>query len=166
MNNHVRQRIYEWLLEITSNLTTFDQRENENSQINFSVNDHIELTTNMDVHSDTTKFFLGLNLSQFNITPDYLESFLRKLNLSKLHPVTHYDTCDDYCNGSFRDALLGYRSFHGYISLVVGLHYYKNAQFRKFDKLIMFHSGMYIWNNSQHSEYHCPYTKGHEQNSN
>lgn len=118
MNNHVRQRIYEWLLEITSNLTTFDQRENGNSQINFSVNDRIELTTNMDVQSDTAKFLLGLNLSQYNLTSDYIESFLRQLNLSKLHP----SNCNDYCSGSFRDALFGYKSFHGYISLVVGFH--------------------------------------------
>lgn len=125
MNNHVRQKIYEWLLEITTNLTTFDQQGNKKPQITFSVNDHIELTTTMDMElqNDVKSFFNGLNLTQFNISNENMKAFIAQLNISsKPHPVAKYevDICDGYCNGSFRDALFGYRAFHGYISLVVG----------------------------------------------
>lgn len=125
MNNHVRQKVYEWLLKITSNLTVLDRQQNDKTKINFSMNDKNELTTNMDnMHSDASKFFNKFNLSQYNITPEYINAFLEILNISKPHPVAKYevDSCDEYCDGSFRDALFGYKSFHGYISLVVSTH--------------------------------------------
>lgn len=118
MNNNVRQKVFEWLSKITSNSTKFDHRHKEKPQINL---EQIELTTNMDMQRDATKFFNKFNLSQYNITPEYINAFLEILNISKTHPVAKYevDSCDEYCDGSFRDALIGYKSFHGYISLVV-----------------------------------------------
>lgn len=123
MNNYVRRKIYEWILEITSNSTIFDHQRNENPQINLSIDEQIELTTNMDMQSDSTKIFNRLNLSQFNITRENFNVFLELLNISKSHPVAKHevDACVEYCNGSFRDALLGYKSFHGYVSLVVSI---------------------------------------------
>lgn len=114
MNNHVRQKVYEWLLKIA---------KNEKPQINLSIDEQIELTTNMDMQSDASKFFNKFNLSQYNITPEYINAFLEILNISKTHPAAKYegDNCDEYCDGSFRDALLGYKSFHGYVSLVVSI---------------------------------------------
>lgn len=121
MNNHVRQKIFEWLVKITSNATKFDHQQKEKLPINLTINEQIELTTNMEMQRDATKFFNKFNLSQYNITPEYINAFLEILNISKPHPVANYeaDSCDEYCDGSFRDALLGYKSFHGYISLVV-----------------------------------------------
>lgn len=122
MNNHVRKKVYEWLLKITSNSTKFGHQRNEKSQINLSINEQIELTTNMDMQSDATPFFHKINLSHYNITPENFNSFLEILNISKLHhPVAKnkVESCVEYCSGSFHDALIGYKSFHGYVSLVV-----------------------------------------------
>lgn len=124
MNSYVRQKVYEWLLMITSNRTLLDH--NEKFHINPTVNEQIEFTTNMDMDTDANSFFTKYNLSQYNITQGNFVAFLEilnisKLNLSKPHPPPKYeiDSCDEYCSGSFHDAISGYKSFHGYISLVV-----------------------------------------------
>ncbi|XP_037046567.1 sex peptide receptor isoform X2 [Bradysia coprophila] len=127
MNSYIRQKVYEWLLMITSNRTLFDQQQYEKSHINPSVNEQIEFTTtNIDMAADTSSFFTQYNLSQYNITQRNLQEFLEilnisKLNLSKPHIAHKYniDPCAEYCSGSFHDAISGYKSFHGYVSLVV-----------------------------------------------
>ncbi|KAJ6644548.1 G-protein coupled receptor dmsr-1 [Pseudolycoriella hygida] len=124
MDNQLRQKVYEWLLRIISNSSIFEQQQKEKSQINISINEQqIELTTKMDMQSGATNFFKKYNLTdmlQYNITPEYINAFLEILNISKPHPPkVEVESCTEYCDGSFRDALLGYKSFHGYVSLVV-----------------------------------------------
>ncbi|KAG4066995.1 hypothetical protein HA402_007743 [Bradysia odoriphaga] len=76
--------------------------------------------------SDTSSFFTQYNLSQYNITQRNLQEFLEILNISKLNlskpytsPKYNVDPCAEYCSGSFHDAISEYKSFHGYVSLVV-----------------------------------------------
>lgn len=171
MNNHIRKRISEWILKITSNSTVFGHKQNPH--IDLSIDEQIELTTNMETHSDAGKFFNKFNLSQFNITSENIETFLSILSISnnKSHPPGTYEinTCEEYCSGSFHDALIGYRSYHGYISLVVCFCFVMCVLKRKFF-FFNFPSvhviGVYIWTDRKHFEYHRSYTKGHEQNSN
>ncbi len=138
MNNYVRQKVHEWLLKITANSTVLDRQHYEKSQINLSINDkQIELTTNMEMGNDAKNFFSKFNLSEFNITAENFDAFLQILNISKLNyskphplPKPEIDSCVEYCSGSFHDALEGYKSFHGYISLVVSVtHLQGSIQF-------------------------------------
>lgn len=123
---NIRQRIYEWLLKITSNTTLRDHQRYENH--NLPINEQIEMTSNIKMYSDANNYFSKFNLSHYNITPENIGSFLEminmtKYNVSKPNTVARHesDSCDEYCTGSFRDALSGYKFFHGYVSLVVSI---------------------------------------------
>lgn len=74
----------------------------------------------MEMHNDAMQLFKGLNLTEFNLTDHHWKVFLKQM-LSQIDKY-EYDPCDEYCNGSLRDALTGYtKSFHGYVSLVVSV---------------------------------------------
>lgn len=69
----------------------------------------------------------GTSFGEFNITQQNLLDFLDKLrelrnNSTNAHYLDSDDTdnCNYYCNGLVQDLSVGYKSVHGYISLVVG----------------------------------------------
>lgn len=174
MNSYVRQKVREWLLKITSNRTLFDQQQNDKTHNYPFANEQIEFTTNMDMDTDANSFFNKYNLSQYNITQGNFVAFLEilnisKLNLSKPHPPPKYeiDSCDEYCS-SFHDVISGYKSFHGYVSLVVSIGNMIHSSMIVFRIQQKFNlcSGMHIRDNCQHIEYHCTYPERYEQNPN
>ncbi|XP_053685341.1 G-protein coupled receptor dmsr-1 [Sabethes cyaneus] len=75
------------------------------------------------------------NISDHNITHEYVNDFLEKLfqSLNKLNRTVASDggdndwdgdygehaNCSDYCKGPVRDVMMEYKSMHGYITLVI-----------------------------------------------
>lgn len=61
-----------------------------------------------------------LNITRENIK-DFLDKLLELTNKSNnaLHDAADEDSCNYYCNGIVQDVSNGYKSIHGYISLVV-----------------------------------------------
>lgn len=61
-----------------------------------------------------------LNITRENIK-DFLDKLLELTNKSNnaLHVEENEDSCNYYCNGIVQDLSNGYKSIHGYISLVV-----------------------------------------------
>ncbi|PSN45301.1 hypothetical protein C0J52_12487 [Blattella germanica] len=53
-------------------------------------------------------------LRQFNVTQEDLSALQALINSSSKYEMTH---C--YCSGTLREFLVGYRAWHGYLSLVV-----------------------------------------------
>lgn len=87
---------------------------------------HME-TTKMFSENATRLFdFKNITITDFNITTDNINDFLKKLwQLSKpLNETVEDDdnelsACQYYCNGFVKDLFGSYKSVHGYISLVV-----------------------------------------------
>lgn len=90
---------------------------------------HIDHTASKMFQENATRFFESKNISiaDLNITTDNLNDFLRKLiQISKPQNDTDVtlgpyesEACNYYCNGLVSDMSTGYKSVHGYISLVV-----------------------------------------------
>ncbi|XP_058464988.1 G-protein coupled receptor dmsr-1 [Malaya genurostris] len=74
------------------------------------------------------------NISEHNITYEYVNDFLEKLfqSLNRLNRTTpssitdgwdddggEHENCSEYCKGTVRDLLMDYKVMHGYIALVI-----------------------------------------------
>lgn len=147
----VRKKILKWLAEIRlfgiATRQRYHIKRRQLSAIKFNAyNDPIIKSTKM-FQQNATKYFesQNINISNLNITNDNINDFIKKLlQLSKpnnLSETTHIaadgygavggsgtsdfgddtETCQNYCSGPIRDMLLGYKSVHGYISLVVSI---------------------------------------------
>ncbi|XP_065075073.1 G-protein coupled receptor dmsr-1 [Ochlerotatus camptorhynchus] len=93
------------------------------------------LTINMNGSSKLYRHaFEFQNISDHNITQEYVNDFLEKLfqSLSRINRTTATSTdvgwdaedaelgnCSDYCKGMMRDLLMDYKILHGYIALVI-----------------------------------------------
>lgn len=62
---------------------------------------------------------------ELNITQEHIKDFLDKLlemtnkTTNGMHNDDEEESCSYYCNGLVKEVSLGYKSIHGYISLVV-----------------------------------------------
>ncbi|GAB0094563.1 uncharacterized protein DMENIID0001_098800 [Sergentomyia squamirostris] len=73
-----------------------------------------EENTPLVFQQNMTKFLNGTSqhvFTDYNISVDYINEFVRLLGAHR--------ECSSYCGGTLRDIFLGYRSVHGYISLVI-----------------------------------------------
>lgn len=142
----VRKKILNWLAEIRLFGVADRQRYHittRSFQIKFNAYNDTTIASTKMFQQNATKYFesQNINISNLNITNDNINDFIKKLlQLSKpnnLSDTTHIaadgygggsgtgdfgddtETCQNYCSGPIRDMLLGYKSVHGYISLVV-----------------------------------------------
>lgn len=95
------------------------------------------LTINMNGSSKLyRRAFEFQNISEHNLTQEYVNDFLEKLfqSLNRVNRTTATSTdvgwdteyaelgnCSDYCRGMIRDLLMDYKILHGYIALVVSI---------------------------------------------
>ncbi|XP_055708444.1 G-protein coupled receptor dmsr-1 isoform X2 [Phlebotomus papatasi] len=72
--------------------------------------------TPLALHQNLSKYLNASNhiLSDYNITEDHVNEFVRLLG-----EIGAQRDCSSYCAGTLRNIFTGYRSFHGYISLVI-----------------------------------------------
>uniref|UniRef100_A0A182FEC0 G-protein coupled receptors family 1 profile domain-containing protein n=2 Tax=Anopheles albimanus TaxID=7167 RepID=A0A182FEC0_ANOAL len=131
MERNVEERVLEWLHYIYSNdtattvvlnVTEFRRRLLYILDTRFS---RMEGNVNYYRHA----FEFG-NITEHNITQEYVNDFLEKLfqSLNRLNRTSpdqlepdevELTNCSDYCKGAIREILLDYKLLHGYISLVI-----------------------------------------------
>ncbi|XP_050089980.1 G-protein coupled receptor dmsr-1 [Anopheles aquasalis] len=132
MERNVEERVLEWLHYIYSNdtattvvlnVTEFRRRLLYILDTRFS---RMEGNVNYYRHA----FEFG-NITEHNITQEYVNDFLEKLfqSLNRLNRTAtdqldgpdevELTNCSDYCKGAIREILLDYKLLHGYISLVI-----------------------------------------------
>lgn len=72
--------------------------------------------------ANQTAFLLSINKTNFNETEmlDFLNTLIREQPIRpSIRPHLSQDDCLNFCNGLIRELLLDYKSYHGYISLMV-----------------------------------------------
>ncbi|XP_058059043.1 G-protein coupled receptor dmsr-1 [Anopheles bellator] len=132
MENSVEERVLEWLHYIYSNdtasavvlnVTEFRRRLLYILDSRFS-----SMDGNVNYYRHAFEF---QNITEHNITQEYVNDFLEKLfqSLNRLNRTSGLDqpepdevdatNCSDYCKGAVREILLEYKLLHGYISLVI-----------------------------------------------
>ncbi|XP_039431555.1 G-protein coupled receptor dmsr-1 [Culex pipiens pallens] len=137
------ERVLEWFHYIYHNdsSTTLILNTTEFRRRLFAILDANSTNTSPSTMNGPTKLYRRAfefqNISEHNITHEYVNDFLEKLfqSLNRVNRTTapafeddwgggdsgpdEHGNCSDYCKGLVRDLLMDYKILHGYIALVI-----------------------------------------------